>query len=179
MPMRYSVQQNGFVSLIVAAILMVLLSLVTIGFSQFVQREQRESLDRQLSTQAFYAAETGVNDVRTAIANGTLASVSACDSGLSGPLDNPSSSEPSGTIAITCVLVDDTPTTLSSQILENSLEILPIENSNGSAISSLTVTWNDPEGSGVVEATGCSSSNPASLSGVPCLLYTSPSPRDA
>lgn len=44
-------------------IIMVILSVITLGFSQLMAREQRQALDRQLSTQAFYAAESGVNDV--------------------------------------------------------------------------------------------------------------------
>lgn len=54
--------QKGFVSIIVSIIIMTILSLITIGFAQLMAREQRQALDRQLSSQAFYAAESGVND---------------------------------------------------------------------------------------------------------------------
>jgi hypothetical protein len=56
-------QQSGLVSLLVAMILMIVLSLMVLGFSQNTRREQRQSLDRQLFSQANYAAETGINDV--------------------------------------------------------------------------------------------------------------------
>ena len=55
-------REGGFVSIIVCMIIMTILSLITIGFAQIMAREQRQALDRQLSSQAFYAAESGVND---------------------------------------------------------------------------------------------------------------------
>ncbi len=54
--------QNGFVSIVVSIIIMTILSLITVGFAQLMIREQRQALDRQLSSQAFYAAESGIND---------------------------------------------------------------------------------------------------------------------
>lgn len=71
--------QSGLVSFIVCSVIMSLLSLVTIGFVRVMQKEQRESLDRQLSTQAFYAAESGVNDVvKKAAAPGGIAATTSC-----------------------------------------------------------------------------------------------------
>lgn len=71
--------QSGLVSFIVSSVIMSLLSLVTIGFVRVMQKEQRESLDRQLSTQAFYAAESGVNDVvKKAAAPGGIAATTSC-----------------------------------------------------------------------------------------------------
>ncbi len=55
---------QGMVSLLTIMVLMVVISLIVIGFAQFSRRNQRTTMDRQLSTQAFYAAETGVNDTR-------------------------------------------------------------------------------------------------------------------
>jgi len=48
-------------------IMMIVISLIVLGFAQVSRREQRQSLDRQLSAQAFFAAESGVNDVRDII----------------------------------------------------------------------------------------------------------------
>jgi hypothetical protein len=61
--MQKSRTQDGFVSIVVSMIIMVVLSLITLGFARLMNREQRQALDRQLSSQAFYAAESGVNDV--------------------------------------------------------------------------------------------------------------------
>jgi hypothetical protein len=43
-------------------IMILVLALITIGFAQLGRREQKNSLDKQLATQAYYAAETGIND---------------------------------------------------------------------------------------------------------------------
>jgi Tfp pilus assembly protein PilX len=55
-------KQAGMVAIMVTMILMIVISLIVVGFAQISRRNQRQALDRQLSTQAFYAAETGVND---------------------------------------------------------------------------------------------------------------------
>ena len=62
-------KEQGFVAIIVAALIMIILSLITIGFTRIMQREQRQSLDRQLSRQALYAAESGINDVYSSLKN--------------------------------------------------------------------------------------------------------------
>ena len=63
------------VAILVTMNLMIVISLIVLGFAQISRRNQRQSLDRQLSTQAFYAAETAVNDaadlIKTAVQAGT------------------------------------------------------------------------------------------------------------
>lgn len=54
-------QQQGMVAIITTMILMIVISLIVLGFSQLVRRNQRQALDAQLSSQAFYAAESGLN----------------------------------------------------------------------------------------------------------------------
>lgn len=54
--------QQGFASMVVALTLVIVLALVTIGFAQLTRREQQNALNKQLATQANYAAESGIND---------------------------------------------------------------------------------------------------------------------
>jgi hypothetical protein len=56
--------QSGIVSILIVIIIMSLLSLVSLGFSKLMNREVRQSLDTELNAQAFYSAESGVNDAR-------------------------------------------------------------------------------------------------------------------
>ncbi len=49
------------VSILVTMIMIMVISLIVIGFAQVSRRNQREALDNQLSQQAYYAAESGVN----------------------------------------------------------------------------------------------------------------------
>ena len=62
--------ENGFASLVIAVILILVMSLTTIGFAELMRKETRSATDRHLSSQAFYAAETGINDAEKAIEAG-------------------------------------------------------------------------------------------------------------
>jgi Tfp pilus assembly protein PilX len=62
--------EEGLVSIIVVTIVIIILSLMTIGFAKIMDREFRQSLDRELAVQANYAAESGMNDARNYIASG-------------------------------------------------------------------------------------------------------------
>ena len=68
--------QRGIASLIITMVSMVIVTLIVLGFATLSRREQRQSLDRQLSTQAFYAAESGVEDARAVILNSIASGVS-------------------------------------------------------------------------------------------------------
>ena len=54
-------------SIVASIIIMVILSLIAISFARIMRQEQQQALERQLTTQAYYAAETAVNDVRQEI----------------------------------------------------------------------------------------------------------------
>ncbi|MEK7599446.1 MAG: hypothetical protein AAB462_00210 [Patescibacteria group bacterium] len=69
---RLTGNEQGFVSMVVAMTLIIILALLTVGFAQLARREQKQALDKQLSVQAKYAAESGINDVVEAIENGTI-----------------------------------------------------------------------------------------------------------
>jgi hypothetical protein len=71
--------ENGLVSIFVVTVFIALLTLIVIGFTRIMNRELRQSLDRELATQASFAVESGMNDARAAISgalkNGTLDSL--------------------------------------------------------------------------------------------------------
>lgn len=56
--------ENGFASIVITLVLILILGLVTIGFAQLARREQQNALDKQLSTQAIDASESGINDMQ-------------------------------------------------------------------------------------------------------------------
>lgn len=64
--------QQGFASMVVALVMIVVLSLLTLGFAQLARREQQNALFKQLSSQAYYAAESGVNDVVKGVQTGAI-----------------------------------------------------------------------------------------------------------
>lgn len=129
---KLSKNQSGMVSLIVTMVLMVIMSLIVLGFARISRHEQRQALDRQLSAQAFYAAESGINDAIKALNSGTQYLGYDGDAGTGnkthcGPDTDPASlylgPVPSGTPATnvvdavtntvyTCLLINQNPTSL-------------------------------------------------------------------
>jgi Tfp pilus assembly protein PilX len=104
--------QDGMASILITILMMIVVSLVVLGFSQVTRNEQRESLNRQLSMQAFYAAESGVNDaykvISSDISTGTaIQPQTSCNSGDSDDVLSQSPGQ-----RITCLLVNPSPSTL-------------------------------------------------------------------
>lgn len=54
--------QEGVVAIVVTVIVLLVISLTALGLARLARREQQQSLDKQLSSEAFYLAESGVND---------------------------------------------------------------------------------------------------------------------
>jgi hypothetical protein len=158
--------EHGMAAILITLVLMLTISLIVVAFARISRREQRQSLDRQLSTQAFYAAETGVNDAKTAIKNGYTGTKTTCDTdtalnmaaGLpSGPSDTPNVLDSSSGIAYTCLLVDPAPTSLVyGNLNPDAATIIPI--STSAAIQSLNFSWQAADGGSSSKSSGCPSS---------------------
>lgn len=69
--------EQGFVSIVVALTIITVLALITVGFTQLSRREQQNALNKQLNTQAYYAAETGISDAKQLIDKGKITSSTA------------------------------------------------------------------------------------------------------
>jgi Tfp pilus assembly protein PilX len=139
-------KEQGFVSILVASLLIVILSLIVLGFNQIMLREQRQVLDRQLSSQAFYAAETAVNDVYEKLKKNELpaAEKTTCDvtnwpsEGRNGRINDSSGA------AYTCITYDQTPASLifsNGSISTQESKIFQIQNATGGNIRSVTFEW--------------------------------------
>ncbi len=143
---------KGFAAIVVTLIVMSIVVLISVGFVRIVSREQRASIDRQLSTQAFYAAETGVNDAAENLKDqsylDSLGSTGkedcdVSDTSLWAPVLDES-------IEYTCVLIDPEPADLVYDSITSDVRviILRAEDSNGNevAIGGLDVEWQaEPE----------------------------------
>lgn len=155
--------QQGLVSFVVTIIVMLILSLIVLGFARLGRREQRQSLDRQLNTQAFYAAESGINDTLDYIntnleAPGFVEEKDDCD-----PLPgyNPVIST-EGPIEYTCVLYDSTPPEISvSSTDDTDKDVVLIQSSGAQVIQEINFYWQDKDGGASVA--GC----PNIIAGLP------------
>lgn len=147
-----SEDQRGLASIIIATVLMVVMSLITLGFTRIMQREQRQSLDRILSSQAFYAAESGVNDAYSII--GTLGDKTNCDVSSfpnGGVLDTTENG-----VKYSCVLVDKSPTSIeynNSAITTAQSKIVSVE--AATAINSITFEWSGTSVSPALPNSNC------------------------
>lgn len=135
--------ESGFVAIFVSIIIMMVLTLVVIGFTHLVREEQRRSLDRQLTTQAFYAAESGINDAVSAIRSGLITNNStSCETPASlgaSNLDN------SLNVNYSCVLIN----TKVSDIKKDNVPvigreqafIMPLETDSNGPLTRLDIQW--------------------------------------
>lgn len=156
--------ESGLASIVITTILTIVISLIVIGTLQTVRRNERDALDRQLSAQAFYAAESGVNDAIKAIQTGYAgyASSAAGESNDSGtgnkthcspdinggtppsPLAlSTNSNQLNSGVQYTCLLINQTPKDAVYTVGTD--QATGIDISAGSQISNLILVWNDPD----------------------------------
>ncbi len=132
--------ENGLVSIMVASLLMVVMALITLGFTRIVQNEQRQAIDNQLSKQAFYAAESGINIAASAPGFPGNVVVDECDVSQygNGEVSN------NGDVAFTCILINPEPDDLvfsNDSITSNRSKVVPIIPSG--TIDEIIFEWGD------------------------------------
>lgn len=145
------------VSIVVSMILILVLSLIVLSFARLTQREQRQILDRQLNAEAYYAAESGVNDGTRALLEGgpeRNEETDDCDppTGYDGKVDV----GVTGTnIMYSCLLIDPTPTSLEyNNIGRGEAKIFPVDLRDGpSNTDRVRIFWQAP-GSTLIRS-GC------------------------
>jgi Tfp pilus assembly protein PilX len=153
--------QTGIVSFFVVMIIMIVLTLIVLAFAQLVRREQRQTLDRQLKTQALYASESGVNDAIDWISDPTnqddlFTWNNECDgpgsfidvANLNNQLDGAG-----GVTSYSCLLVDPSPESLEKQVSTTTSATFRLQPESGT-IGSLRISWTDEAGGSTIS--GCS-----------------------
>ena len=172
-----SSSESGMVSLTVTLIMMIVITLIVIGFAQVVRRNSREQLDSQLSAQAYYAAESGVNDAYQAVfvdklvtpadfsshpefktsCNGFLAFLKTKDPSISNNLSS------DGSVGYTCMFVSNLNRSAVVNVPYGANISLPLLAS--SPPGTLTFAW-DPGKSvgGALQPSNCSGAFVASSS---------------
>ncbi len=168
--------QRGVVSIMVTMIMMLVISLIVLGFSQVARRNQREALDRQLSTQAYYSAETGVNDATTAIQGGAITDLYTnptygknCGAFSSALGAAKATLNTSTGAEYTCLLVNPSPDTLVGQLSLGGQLVWPLANNGGTNIRILTFTWaEDSAATATQKATACTAVGLLPATSWPC-----------
>lgn len=157
---KIAINQSGMVSLVITMIMMIVITITVLGFSQIARREQRQTLDKQLSSQAYYAAESGVNAAMSVVNSRYLAlgnappdKTSCREDNHPGEYDlfsgNANVIDSDTNTSYSCVLISAAPTTISYDISPTtSSKVIPIR-SSGAIIDSLELSWT-PSDEGVL-----------------------------
>lgn len=143
-------KQSGFVSMIIVITLSILLTLLTLAFIKVMGRGQRQILDSQLSTQAYYAAETGINDAMKAIVSNPTGVPTGDDTNcdpspidpVSGAKPNPVISNGEITVSYTCQLITTGTKDVLVTATEGTAKTYPLY-TPGSNAQSVTIEWED------------------------------------
>lgn len=154
--------EAGFAAIVIAVVLVTVLSLVTIGFAELVRHEQANSLNRQLSKAAYYAAEAGINDAAKALAQGYTTPKKTCPplpAGTTGPgsylTNNVVSTNANGQSTYTCLLIYQAPLDVqfssvgSQDDSAKSFVISAVDQTDGvtpANVNSFTISWQDEGG---------------------------------
>ena len=156
-------KQQGMAAIMVTMILAIVISIIVIGFAQVVRREQRNSLDNQLSTQAYYAAESGVNLAQSALKTNPALTKSDCPdtttpefSGKYGIGEN---------AEITCLLISSKLSSLEYQKVDMHSVPMYIKAETGT-VDKLYISWQASSGS--TSVAGCSAGVGSFGSSWPC-----------
>jgi hypothetical protein len=152
-----SSNEQGMAAMVIVTILMFVISIIVLGFAQIVRREQRNALDDQLATQAYYAAESGLNlaqkKVETVLAGPTVpVEKTDCTTDPGYGIDPVNDLNVGENAKITCILIDPTPEDLKFQKIDKMHSVPFLVKSNGDTISNIYVSWQAPSDSSV---TGC------------------------
>lgn len=154
--------QRGLVAIFSVMIIMGILTLLIVGFSTSVRQAQERTLDDQLSTQAFYAAETGVNKALEVLRAGMLPSSDDCTGGIwFDPVIYPAHD-----VEVSCMLTNVQPSSLV-------YDFVPVAGDGDPVTLSMYTTrfpadifefsWDAPSPADPIPTTGLNGGNPEFL----------------
>lgn len=151
--------EQGIVAIVVTMIIMIVLTLIVTGFAQLARREQRATLDRQLASQAFYAAESGINAARKALEDGDFTAIAGLNSEKSdcpklstaANVDSLEENQIGLNISYPCLLIDNS---LENSIVDLSTDTSDIQDLKSYSaanpatavdLTKLQVSWKDTD----------------------------------
>ncbi len=166
--------ESGYAAIIISMLIMVIIGLIALGFSATTRNEQQVTLDNALSTEAYYAAESGVNSAYSVIAayekagqnlsslpqqtNNCLADNNGNSTYSSTSSSKLNTTFPNSSPIYSCLLVNSKPYSLEYKpILQNIGESFPVQNSTSGNITQINVSWQSHLIPGPLTFSGCPS----------------------
>lgn len=144
--------QQGAVAMISVVLFSIIISILAMAYARTIIAQQRQSINYDLSTRAYYAAEAGVQDaIRGLNADPAIleAGQNVCKSGatyMGGSIDG-TLGDSQGALAYTCQLVDPTPSVLSGSTTSDSALWKIATPQNSAQGYAVTVKWSNPSSS--------------------------------
>ncbi|HET7827637.1 MAG TPA: hypothetical protein VFK97_02110 [Candidatus Saccharimonadales bacterium] len=139
-----SKDQRGIVSILVVSILTITLSLIAVGFSKLADRELRQASDRELSTQAYYAAQSGLNDAVAYLAAGGTTLTGCSDwTSVTTPVNasdyfTSDLSGGAGVAKYSCISVNNHPQVLTAEPSPGQPQVIKI---SATGLKNLYIAW--------------------------------------
>ena len=127
---------DGFAPIIVSIIIVIVLSLLTLSFVALANNSAKNALNRQLSNNAYYAADSGINDAIAAISSGFHSAKTSCNPIPVTDLNNNQVNGPQDIYS--CLLIDPTPSSLQYTTVSETQPTVAL-------ISTINPTTNNPE----------------------------------
>lgn len=157
--------QSGYASFVVTLVTIVIVSLIVIAFATDSRIEQKNTTANSESTQAYYAAESGINDAYAVVnydiknpTNAIQSTGTQCASTSNAGkvyITNTNSNEINGSnVEYTCLIVNSTPTSILKQIQPGEAQVVPVTTTT--PLSYITISWQDT-GLASPNFTGCPS----------------------
>ena len=140
--------QRGAISMLTVIFLALLLTIITTSFVRLSITEQRQAVDDDLTTRAFYAAESGVEDAKRAISdfqNGTLTQAQLNETECT-PAEVVTSGQLSADLdtEYTCQYIDLAPADYQASL--DAWQAVTVPLSGASAFSSVRIDWHIHDG---------------------------------
>ncbi len=138
--------EDGFASLVIGLVLVLVLALLTVGFAQLTRHEQKQALNSQLASQAYYAAESGINDAVQALKAGTAIPNANTNTCVPLPLPGTTSAVINAAVGAeySCVIVNTETKVLEKTVDPNTAWTVVSDTS--SSPDSVTVSWQSLDG---------------------------------
>jgi len=150
--MKSKNKEQGLVSIVSVILIILIITVITLSLASLTRRGLRQSLDEQLSTQAQYAAETGINDALAKIKESPSFKTSDCNESAAAFTNGVLSS--ADNIRYTCVLVNQTTSTISTNVTTSGVKTYYLYDTGGS-INELTFNWRNTTSSADVNIDTC------------------------
>ena len=149
--------QKGIMSIIVALVFIMILGLIVVSFGLASRSQNKQTVDNQLSTASYYAAQSGINEILKQISSKTYsADLTDCQPSTISALKFTNTNNNS---KITCIKVTES----TASLLYNNVDTSVSQISNISSLYTtaatpapysgaydLTITWNNHDGSGLI-----------------------------